>query len=199
MLNGFMGSGYFRRLPVYLLLDCSGSMAGDPITAVHEGMNMIHRLLMDDPQALETVYISVIKFGDNAKQYRLVALDRFVPPALEADGKKSMGAALHLLADSIEQDLIFRSSVQRGDYCPLVFLLTDGEPTDNYRRAMSRLKQLSGIRKPTIIALGCGNSVNTEVLNEITGHVFLMHTVSPEQIKSFFKWISGTIGFGTTQ
>lgn len=194
MLNGFMGSGYFRRLPVYLLLDCSASMEGDPITAIHEGLNMVHRLLMADPQALETVYISVIKFGDNAKQYRLVALDRFVPPALEASGKKSMGAALHLLADSIEQDLVFHTSVRKGDYCPLVFLLTDGEPTDNYRRAVARLKQLRGIRKPTIIALGCGSKVNTAMLREITEHVFFMHTVSPEQIKSFFKWISGSVG-----
>ena len=194
MPNGFMGSGYFRRLPVYLLLDCSGSMAGDPITAIHEGLHMIHRLLVADPQALETVYISVIKFADNAKQYRLIALDRFVPPSLEASGKKSMGAALHLLADSIEQDLIFHASVQKGDFRPLVFLLTDGEPTDNYRRAVSRLKQLRGIHKPTIIALGCGSNVNTAMLGEITDHVFLMHSVSPEHIKSFFKWISGSAG-----
>ncbi len=193
MQGGFMGSGYVRRLPVYLLLDCSGSMAGDPIIAVNEGLSMIYHLLMGDPQALETVYLSVICFSSRVDQYQLVSLDQFQPPQLTANGSTSMGEALRILAQSIEQDLVLNTPTQHGDFRPLVFLLTDGEPTDNYRNAIAQLQLLRGSRKPTIVALGCGSGVNTSMLHEVTGNVFLMHTVSPEAIKAFFKWISGSI------
>jgi len=193
MQGGFMGSGYVRRLPVYLLLDCSGSMAGDPIIAVNEGLGIIYRLLMADPQALETVYISVICFSSRVDQYQLISLDQFVPPQLTASGSTALGEALRILTQSIEQDLVLNTPTQHGDFRPLVFLLTDGEPTDNYRDAVYRLQQLRGSRKPTIVALGCGSGVNTSMLHEVTSNVFLMHTVSPEAIKAFFKWISGSI------
>lgn len=193
MQDGFMGSGYVRRLPVYLLLDCSGSMAGDPIIAVNEGLGMIYRLLMGDPQALETVHLSIICFSSHVDQYRLIAIDQFVPPSLSATGSTAMGEAFRVLTQSIEQDLILNTATQHGDFRPLVFLLTDGEPTDNYRDALQKLKGLRGSRKPTIVALGCGGGVNISILHEVTENVFLMHTVTPEAIKAFFKWISGSI------
>ncbi len=193
MQGGFMGEGYTRRLPVYLLLDCSGSMAGDPIIAVNEGLGMIYRMLMYDPQALETVHMSVIRFSNHADQYVLTPIDQFQPPTLSASGTTAMGAALRLLVQSVEQDLILNTPTQHGDFRPLVFLLTDGEPTDNYRDAIQQLKALRGSRKPTIVALGCGSGVNKAMLHEVTENVFLMHTVSPENIRAFFKWMSGSI------
>lgn len=194
-MQGFMGSGYTRRLPVYLLLDCSGSMQGDPIVAVNEGLGMIYSLLINDAHALETVYISVITFSNRVDQYQLVPLEFFQPPQLRADGETRMGAALDFLVQSIEQDLIqnLPQQNQHGDFCPLVFLLTDGIPTDNYRDALYRLKALSGSRKPSVVALGCGPHVNTTLLHEITSNVFLMHSVAPETIKAFFRWISSSI------
>jgi uncharacterized protein YegL len=193
MQGGFMTNEYTRRLPVYLLLDCSGSMAGDPIIAVNEGLWMIYQLLLADPQALETVYISVIRFSDYADQYDLTPIDQFQPPTLSASGATAMGAALRLLIQSIEQDLLVNTPTRHGDYRPLVFLLTDGAPTDNYRDAIQKLKSLQGSQKPTIVALGCGNSVNKAMLHELTNDVFLMHMASPENIKGFFRWMSGSI------
>jgi len=193
MQGGFMGEGYLRRLPVFLLLDASGSMQGDPITALNEGLSMIQRQLMNDPQAVETVHISVISFAEHANQHPLVPIDQFTPPTLQAEGPTSMGQAFDLLAQSIEQDLVLNTPTQHGDYRPLVFLLTDGEPTDDYRTPISKVKALRGSRKPTIIALGCGNLVNERMLHEVADNVFLMQTISPETLKSFFDWISGSI------
>ena len=192
-MQGNLIGGYSRRLPVYLLLDCSGSMAGDPIIAVNEGLGMIHHLLIGDPQALETVFISIILFSDQADQYPLTPIDQFQPPTLTAGGKTALGAALRLLVQSIEQDLVLSSPNQHGDYRPIVFLLTDGEPTDNYREPLEQIKALRGSRKPTMVALGCGSGVNTAILREITENEFLMHTVGREQIMGFFRWMSGSI------
>ena len=61
-------SEFTRRLPVYLLLDVSGSMAGDPIEAVKHGVRALTSELRGDPQALETAYLSVITFNSSARQ-----------------------------------------------------------------------------------------------------------------------------------
>lgn len=61
-------SDYIRRLPVYLLLDCSGSMSGEPIEAVKQGIKALLSELKGDPQALETACLSVITFNSTARQ-----------------------------------------------------------------------------------------------------------------------------------
>ena len=57
-----------RRLPVYILIDTSGSMHGEPIEAVRNGLQVLISSLRQDPYALETAYISVITFSSSAKQ-----------------------------------------------------------------------------------------------------------------------------------
>ena len=57
-----------RRLPVYLLLDTSGSMHGEPIEAVKNGVQTLLTTLKQDPYALETAYVSVITFDSSARQ-----------------------------------------------------------------------------------------------------------------------------------
>ncbi len=56
-----------RRLPVYLLLDTSGSMRGEPIEAVNTGLQTMISALRTDPYALETVCISIITFDAMAE------------------------------------------------------------------------------------------------------------------------------------
>ena len=58
-----MSDIHVRRLPVYLVLDCSGSMTGEPIEACRQGLKALLADLRSDPQALETAYLSVITFS----------------------------------------------------------------------------------------------------------------------------------------
>ena len=51
-----------RRLPIYLLIDSSGSMRGEPIQSVNVGLSAMLSALRQDPYALETVYLSIITF-----------------------------------------------------------------------------------------------------------------------------------------
>ncbi len=58
-----------RRLPVYLLLDTSGSMGGEPIEAVKNGVQVMISSLRQNPQAIETAFLSVITFDSSATNY----------------------------------------------------------------------------------------------------------------------------------
>src|SRR5437667_12247941 len=87
-----------RRLPVYLVLDVSGSMTGEPIEACRQGVKALLADLRSDPQALETAYLSVITFHNTAQQVcPLTELTTFTEPTLAATGTTALGEALKLL------------------------------------------------------------------------------------------------------
>ena len=95
-----------RRLPVYLLVDTSGSMMGEAIESVRNGLQMLVSALRQDPYALETAYLSVITFDSQAKQVTpLTELMSFQLPTIEASGLTSMGGALSLLTDCINREV----------------------------------------------------------------------------------------------
>ena len=87
-----------RRLPVYLLVDTSGSMHGEAIEAVRNGLQVLVSALRQDPYALETAYLSVITFNSSAQQIiPLTELMNFQVPDIQASGTTAMGEALTLL------------------------------------------------------------------------------------------------------
>ena len=87
-----------RRLPVYLLLDTSGSMSGEPIESVKNGMQVLISTLRQDPYALETAFLSIITFDTTARQIvPLTELSAFQMPDINATGVTALGDALSLL------------------------------------------------------------------------------------------------------
>ena len=116
-----------RKLPIYLLLDTSGSMHGEPIEAVKNGVDMLVSTLLSDPYALETAYLSVITFDSAAQQLvPLTELPKFQAPQLQAAGCTALGGALALLAQRIDTEVTTTTAEQKGDWRPLVFIMTDG-------------------------------------------------------------------------
>lgn len=181
---------YVRRLPVYLLLDCSGSMSGEPIEAVRQGINTLLSDLKSDPQALETAYLSVITFDSNAQQVvPLTELMSFNTPELHASGLTSMGGALRILKDCIQRELLPNTEEHKGDWKPLVFLLTDGNPTDG-EVLRSELQDMSSLHAANIVACAAGPYADTIVLKQITPNVLMMNSTSAGDMAAFFAWVS---------
>ena len=80
----------------------------------------------------------------------------------------------------------------KGDWRPLVFILTDGRPTDEWREPRRRI--LERVRKKVlnVITVGCGPFIDEETLREIAiGPTFRMDSSTASFIE-FFKWISQT-------
>ncbi len=193
-INMDFGGGDVRRLPIYLLLDTSGSMAGAPIEAVNQGVTLLYNELMNDPSAIETCYIAVITFSSDAKiTVPMTELTKFTPPRLQAGGTTALGDALRLLNSSLDKDIRANSPTQKGDYKPLVFLMTDGQPTDSWERPADEIKLRTKQKVASIIALGCGGGVDVNTLKRITEIVLLMDTVTPDQITQYFKWVSQSV------
>jgi len=178
-----------RRLPVYLVLDTSGSMGGAPIDAVREGIRIIVNQLRKDPQALETVHIGVITFDSDARQVvPLTDLMSFKEPQIDANGSTSLGSALRTLCKSADTEVKKGSQDQKGDWKPMVFLMTDGEPTDNWESAIPEIKKRTW---GAFVACGAGPGAKTEPLKKITETVLKLHET--QDLNQFFKWVSSSI------
>ncbi|GHT80417.1 tellurium resistance protein TerY [Betaproteobacteria bacterium] len=184
-----------RRLPVYLLLDVSGSMSGEPIEAVKTGVQTLVSTLRQDPYALETAYLSVITFGSDAQQVvPLTELSSFQTPAISASGTTALGDALALLADRVETEIEKTTAEVKGDWKPLVFIMTDGVPTDDWAKGHARLKK---VRTGIIVACAAGHGADTSVLKQITEVVVQLDTADSSTIKAFFKWVSASVSTGS--
>lgn len=184
-----------RRLPVYLLLDTSGSMFGEPIEAVRNGVNVLVSTLRQDPYALETAYLSIITFDSTAKQITpLTELASFQPPVIDANGCTALGEALSLLASCVDREVTKTTAEVKGDWKPLVFIMTDGVPTDSLTKGLAEFKK----RKfGTVVACAAGAGADTNTLKQITENVVSLDTADSATIKSFFQWVSASISTGS--
>ena len=184
-----------RRLPVYLVLDNSGSMHGEAIEAVKNGVQVLASTLRQDPYALETAFISVITFNTDAEQLvPLTDLVSFQPPDIRAQGITSLGRALTLTAEKINDEVVKTTPDRRGDWKPIIFLMTDGSPTDEWRPGLEKLRKA----KPgMIIACAAGMNADVSVLKEISEIVVQLDTADSNTIKKFFQWISASVSSGS--
>jgi len=137
-------------------------MYGEPIEAVKNGVQTLISTLRSDPYALETAFISIITFNTNAQQVTsLTELASFQQPTIDAGGCTALGGALELLAQKIDAEVTKTTAEQKGDWKPLVFLMTDGEPTDDITHGLAEFrKRKTGM----VVACAAGTGANTNTL-----------------------------------
>lgn len=181
-----------RRLPIFLVLDVSESMAGKAIEEVQKGIQMLTNALMSDPFALETVYISVIAFAGQAKTVTpLTYLLDFTPPKLPIGSGTNLSAALNLLMHEIDTNVKKNTAQTKGDWKPLIFILTDGTPNDNYKAAAAQWKMKYG--KYSTVAVLMGENSDATALKSVTDDVLVFKDTTEASYQAFFKWVSSSI------
>jgi uncharacterized protein YegL len=168
-------------------------MLGEGMDALQKGLAALMMDLHGDAQALETAWVSVITFADRAEQVvPLTELAGARIPPLRCRPGTALGGALALLGECIRREVRTQSADAKGDWKPLVFLLTDGMPTDEWERAAARLRGMADRHPANLVAIGCGDEVDPYVLMQLSGNVLMMRD-DPESFRRLFQWISSSI------
>lgn len=182
-----------RRLPIYVLLDCSESMIGTGITAVQKGIETMMRALQRNPHALETAWISFITFDSRAElKTELQPIEDVQIPKLRVRPGTAFGSALLLLAERMLKEVRRNSPNTKGDFRPIVILITDGQPSDDWRTALKELH--ASARIGNFYAIGAGDDVDFSGLREVTDIVLNLQQTDEQGWAKLFLWISDTLG-----
>ena len=173
-------------------------MTGEPIESVKVGLETMLSSLRGDPFALESANISIITYDREVKVILpLTPLEDIQLPEITCpeSGPTNMGAALKTLCKQIDSEVHLSTPTQKGDWMPLLFLMTDGKPSDimEYNEAIPEVKK----RKfATIVACAAGSKAKTEPLQQLTDQVYTLDTMDKSSFSQFFKWVSSSIGVG---
>ncbi len=179
------------RAACVLLLDTSGSMKGEPIAALNSGLRAFADALRDDRLAAKRVEVAVVKFGETADVVQeFVSAEAFQPQPLKANGGTPMGAALDLGIDLLTARQTQYRSNGVPAYRPMIFLITDGQPTDRWEKAAQRVQQGEARRSFSFFAVGVdGADMNILARIAVAEPVMLRGL----RFEDLFRWLSSSL------
>lgn len=186
-----------RKFPIFLVVDISESMAGEPLAQLEAGIRGVASDLMTDPYALETAWIGVIGFAGRPRTLTpLTELMDFAPPHLPVGGGTALGAALVHLMDEIDRNVKPTTKERKGDWKPLVFLMTDGVPTDDPSAAISRWKANYASRV-SMVAVSIGAGADEVILRDLADEFIAFDDTTEGAFKKFIGWITNSVKSST--
>ncbi len=178
------------RCPCLLLLDNSGSMAGQPLAELNAGLVQFKDELAADSLAAKRVEIAIVSFGPVSTVTDFVTADEFYPPTLQSAGDTPMGLAIQRAVEMIRQ----RKDVYRTNgiayYRPWIFLITDGAPTDKWDHAAQLVREGEATKNFQFFAVGI-QGANMEILKQISVRDPL--SLKGLRFRDLFSWLSNSM------
>lgn len=177
------------RCPSVLVLDVSASMFGDKIASLNGGLKTYQEELVSDSLASKRVEVAVVTFGGSVERLSdFTSAGEFLPPTLIANGHTPMGEALNVAIDMIDE----RKRIYRENgiayYRPWIFLITDGEPNDEWKSIISRIKSGEESKQFSFFAVGVGDEANYDILAQLSSRQPLK--LKGLRFTELFSWLS---------
>ena len=179
-----------RPLHFFWMVDCSSSMSGDKIGAVNHAIQECIEPMREEaagnPNA--QLYIRTLKFASGASWVTAepVPIEEFAWEDVEANGITDLGKAFELLAGQLSMPPMPARALP-----PVIVLLTDGYPTDDWKRPLEKLLKMPWGKKAVKVAIAIGKDADRSVLEAFTGNPeAVLDAGNPEILTHFIKWAS---------
>ncbi len=191
-----------RHVACVLCVDVSGSMSGDPIRELNEGLLQFGNALQADAMALGRAEVAIVAFDSNAKVITsMTPASQYQAPTLSAGGMTAMNAAIDLGLDIIEDRKATYKTAGISYYRPWLFVLTDGYPTDkgDEAKVKTRLQDYIRNKKVVYMPMGIGAGADKAVLqsyypDEYDQSKKIVLQATQNHFKDAFQWLSASIG-----
>ena len=182
-----------RQMVLFFIIDTSGSMVGTKIGAVNTAIREVLPELKGIGGSDVDLKIACLKFSSGCSWMHPspVPVENFQWNNLSADGVTDFGSACKELSDKMSKDKYL--SAPSASVAPAIFLMSDGEPTDDYKSGLAVLQQNNWYKYAIKIAVAIGDDANTDVLKEFTGNIEAVITVhTPEALRKMIRFVSIT-------
>ncbi|WP_064606617.1 vWA domain-containing protein [Photobacterium sp. J15] len=183
-----------RPLPVVVLADTSGSMSVDgKIEAMNQALRDMVDIFSAESRLNAEIHLSVITFGGTANEHTPLTpahnLSTF--SGLTATGSTPMGAALELARDLVED----KEKIPSRSYRPVIILVSDGHPTDNWSQSFLAFCNSERAQKATRMAMAIGSDADESLLNDFINDLEtpLFKANSAHDIIKFFRAVSMSV------
>lgn len=178
------------RCPVILLLDTSGSMTGEPIKELNQGLEQFWEEVCSDTLAAKRVEVAILTFGPVRIAQEFSALDQCRPPTCSANGVTPIGEAI-VKGCSMLQD---RKKLYKQNgisyFRPWMILITDGSPTDDITDATEAIALGERDKALAFFAIGVSKA-DMKTLGDLSVRDPLR--LKGLNFKEFFSWLSASV------
>jgi len=183
-----------RPLHFFFIADCSGSMHADGKIqalnqAIREALPHMKKAAEDNPQA--QVLVRAVRFSSGASWHVAAPtpIADFTWTDLTAGGVTDLGKALKLVAEELRIPPMSQRALP-----PVIILITDGEPTDDWAGGVKALMDQPWGRKAVRLAIAIGDDANPEILQKFIGmpssELKPLQANNPECLVQYIKWAS---------
>ena len=179
-----------RPLHFIWAVDCSGSMYGDKIGAVNHAIQSTIPDMADaakeNPNA--QLLVRTLKFSTGASWVTTtpIPIEDFAWDDLDASGLTDLGKAFEMIAAQLTIPPMSERALP-----PVIVLLSDGQPTDDYKKSLDKLLHLPWGKKAVRIAIAIGQDADNDVLEQFTGNKELvLQANNPQALVKMIKWAS---------
>lgn len=184
-----------RTMTLFFMVDKSGSMCGTKIGAVNDAIANALPIISDisnsNPDA--EIKVAALEFSNGVDWLYDTPKDAndFIWQDVEAGGLTSLGEACRELNKKLSRSGLMKTA--SGSFAPVIILISDGEPTDDYMSSLSVLKTNAWFKNAIKIAIAIGNDANTDILTEFTGSkeaIYYTHNI--EALKQVIRTVAVT-------
>ena len=163
-----------KVMTIFYLVDTSGSMSGTRIGTVNAAMEECIPMLKEVAAANDDaeIKVAIMQFSSGCSWVTPasgpVSLDDIIWNDLQAGGMTEFGGALTELDKKLSRNEFLNS--QTGAYAPVILLLSDGGPTDNWEKSLDDLKHNNWFKHAIKIAIDIESGSDRSVLAKFTGN-----------------------------
>ena len=192
----FLGKTPRKVLPVFYVLDTSGSMEGERIAALNKAMGETTWALSQQAEknADALVKIAVLEFNSDCQWVQPEGpedMEDFIWSDLSAGGMTDIGRALKELDDKLSPDKFLQSDT--GMCLPVIIFMTDGFATDNYKEALEQIRKNKWFVHGTKVGFAIGDNPDIAMIADVVGDsAAVIYTEDMEKFASQLKFVTAT-------
>ena len=176
-----------RRCPVVIITDTSGSMSGQPIQELNAGLVSLKKEWCSHELAVKRIEACIVSFPPVRIEVNFQPVLQFTAPCFSACGETPLGAAILKALETIYDRVLLYKANGQGYYQPLIFLITDGQPKDNWQEAARRIHDGEAAKHFAFFAVGV-HGADMDILKQISVREPL--ELDRTNFQEFFQWVS---------